>query len=202
FDTGSAAIAVRGGYAEIGATIHHARIYRINGKKPSFAMVRVFTVDLLKRRKEDLFSVQLPESSISLRTADPKIKKALKDGTAEYLGWLVAGDEIELDTTAAQFQKGQIGELLAEFPGTTRFVVAGFPTPSKFRIRPRMIAGEGYKDGTAAVTVLLLGGGWWPAVNVVVANPGFTVVRRDAIGSLKQNHENYKRISSWQVSNQ
>ncbi|MDY5584365.1 MAG: HNH endonuclease, partial [Arcanobacterium sp.] len=47
FDTGSAAIAVRGGYAEIGATIHHARIYRINGKKPSFAMVRVFTVDLL-----------------------------------------------------------------------------------------------------------------------------------------------------------
>ncbi|MDR0626094.1 MAG: HNH endonuclease, partial [Bifidobacteriaceae bacterium] len=98
FRTGSAAIQVRGGYAEIRGTIHHARVYRVDtGKKSFYGMVRVFHTDLVAHRSEDLFKVELPPQSISMRTSEPRTRAAIENGQATYIGWLVEGDELLLD---------------------------------------------------------------------------------------------------------
>ena len=86
-ETPFGAIAVRGGFVEIGPSIHHARIYRVEGKKPVYAMLRVFTHDLLSQRHGDLFSAVIPPQSISMRCAEPKLRKAITTGNATYLGW-------------------------------------------------------------------------------------------------------------------
>ncbi|MCS4483927.1 HNH endonuclease [Gleimia sp. 6138-11-ORH1] len=197
FANGAASILVRGGSVEVGNTIHHARIYRIKGKKPSYGMVRVFTTDLLKDRHGDLFSVELPPQSVSIRYAEPKVRQALREGNAEYLGWVVVGDEFELDLSSES--SGQIGELLTDFPGTNRWTIAGFFSPSKFRLRPIYLAEEGLKkhktkedepesednqfsDGTSAI---ISGHGWRPAINVVFNNCNPRIIRRNAIGQIR-----------------
>ena len=199
FNTGAAALAVRGGYAEIGNTIHHARIYRINGKKQSYAMIRVFAVDLLPHRDEDLFSVALPPESISMRTTAPKLRQALKDGTAEYLGWLVAGDEIQIDPSASVFQTKSIGVLLKEFPDTHSFRVDGIPEPARLRLRPTILAGEGLSDNAPKeVKDILNGNGWLPAVNVVFGSGMPSVIRRNSLGEPRKRSNSGMPVS-WQV---
>ncbi len=196
----SAAISVRGGYAEIGNTIHHARIYRINGKKISYAMVRVFAVDLRKHQYEDLFNVSLPPESISIRTAAPKIKKALADGTAEYLGWVVAGDELEiLPSDPKAFAKGAIGELFEDFPGLTKFKFEGFPEESRLRLRPLLLSAEGIKDThSAGSTAIISKGGWRPEINVVFSNACVHINRRSALGTIRKT-SNSHLPTSWQA---
>lgn len=187
FGSDAAAIAVRGGYAEIGGTIHHARIYRINGKKPSYGMVRVFSCDLQKHRKEDLFSVELKPQTISMRTADPKVRKAITDGTAEYLGWLVVGDELRLDLHNSKFHVGEIGVFLDQLP-VTAWRINGFPMRDRFRLRPVLLAGEGLKnlqDCDDAAVKILDGRGWIPAVNVIMSYSYPSVIRRGVLGNTR-----------------
>lgn len=183
FPISSAAIAVRGGYAEIGSTIHHARIYRLPGKKSSYGMVRVFAVDLVRHRADDLFSVELPAHSISLRTSEPKVRKAVLNGTAEYLGWLVTGDEILIDP--AHSQSGAAGTFLLKWP-LWSWTVDGFYSKSKLRLRPTLLAAEGLTDdASAAERSTIDRPGWPPAVNVIFGTPGVEVVRRDALGRIR-----------------
>jgi CRISPR-associated endonuclease Csn1 len=182
FRTDAAAIEVRGGFAEIGDTIHHARIYRIQaGKKTFYGMVRVFRVDLIGHGTEDLFQVPLPPQSISMRTAEPRTRAAIKSGQATYLGWLVEGDELLLNM--ASQTTGQVGEFLDAYPGTARWRVAGFVTSSRLRLRPRQLAAEGL-DATAsdALRKILDLPGWRPSIDVVMAKCHATIIRRDAIG--------------------
>lgn len=194
----STAIAVRGGYAEIGNTIHHARIYRINGKKPAFAMVRVFMCDLISHHGEDLFTVKLKPQSISMRAAEPKIRKALMDGTAEYLGWLVAGDEMKIDTSNPKLASGPLKELLSDFPGQTRFKVAGFPEDARLRLRPVLLSGEGLDNfqHSKGTQVILNGAGWRPSINVVFQNGNPQIIRRNALG-IPRCHSKRGLPESW-----
>lgn len=186
FPTSSALLRVRGGYAEIGSTIHHARVYRIAGKKPVYAMMRVFTVDLLSHRHEDLFTAPIPPQAISRRTAEPKLRKALADGSAEYLGWLVVGDELELDMSNPP-DSGQIGEVLKQFPGTCRWRVCGFVTPEKFRLRPSQLAAEGLsEEASDELKKIVDSPGWRPAINVLFNRFHPTVVRRTSLGTPRQ----------------
>ncbi len=191
FGKNIAALKVRGGWVEIGGTIHHARLYRIEGKKPAYAMIRVFACDLQRHCDEDLFSVELAPQSISMRTAEPKLKRALAEGRAVYLGWVVVGDELVLDLSDPVFDKGQIGALKAEFGGqwplsVSHWRIAGFFSPSRFRLKPAFLAGEGLRnlphevDGDVAKIVD--GQGWLPAVNIVAGKAGMRVVRRSALG--------------------
>lgn len=183
FKTGSAALAVRGGYAEIGDTIHHVRVYSFpRGKKTVYGMLRVFSVDLLKHRHGDLFEAPIPPHSITRRTAEKKLRLALEQGTATYLGWLVVGDELKLDMDGCSVS-GAIGDLLEAFPGTTRWRVSGFPAFDKLRLRPALLASEGIpSDASRGVTEICQGKGWRPAVNVVFGQFHPVVVRRDALG--------------------
>ncbi|MDR2380695.1 MAG: HNH endonuclease, partial [Bifidobacteriaceae bacterium] len=182
FRTDSAAIEVRGGYAEIGNTVHHARIFRVNsGKKSFYGMVRVFQVDLASHRSEDLFAVDLPPQSISMRTAEPRTRAAILAGQAEYLGWLVEGDELLLKMDSQT--SGQVGEFLQAYPETVRWRVAGFPAPSMLRLRPRQLAAEGLaEDAPESVRKIVDRPGWRPSVDVLFGKCRPTVIRRNALG--------------------
>ena len=175
-----AAVAVRGGYAEIGSTIHHARIYRIDGKKTVYAMLRVFACDLQNYRAKNLFTAEIPPQSISMRCAEPKLRVALKNQMATYLGWVVLGDELEVPM--ARFSKGKIGDFLLEYPGTTHWRIHGFYSESRLRLRPSQMSAEGLSDEASdAVHKTLSIPGWIAAINVLGAEHP-QVIRRDALG--------------------
>lgn len=183
FPTPAAAIAVRGGYAEIGSTIHHARIYRLPGKKPTYGMVRVFATDLVRHRSEDLFGVELPPQAISIRTAEPKVRKAVLERSAVSLGWLVTGDEIWIDPHSPQ--RGAVAELQRRWL-IHSWTIDGFVTNSKLRLRPRLLAAEGLTGESSEVDRSIIDSpGWRPAVNAIFTSPGVNVIRRDALGRFR-----------------
>ena len=181
FASGAPAIKVRGGFAGIGDTIHHARIYRIDGKKTTYAMVRVFQTDLRRMKHKDLFTEPLKPSTISMRTASKTIRKALADGTATQIGWLVEGDEIRIETD--RYPSGQIGSLLKEYPEASSWRVCGFPEDARIRLRPNLISEEGFDaDISEDVVKLVSGKGWYVTLNIVLGNGAVTVIRRNTLG--------------------
>lgn len=181
FASGAPAIKVRGGFAGIGDTIHHARIYRIDGKKTTYAMVRVFQTDLRRMKHKDLFTEPLKPSTISMRTASKTIRKALADGTATQIGWLVEGDEIRIETD--HYPSDDIGKLLDEYSEASSWRVCGFPDVLKIRLRPNLLSEEGFDDNTAAaVRKIVSGAGWRVSMNTVLSGGLVTVIRRNALG--------------------
>ena len=181
FTSGAAAIKVRGGFADIGGTIHHARIYRIDGKKTTYAMVRVFQTDLRRMKHKDLFTEPLKPSTISMRTADEDVRKAIADGTATQIGWLVEGDEIRIETD--RYPSGQIGGLLKEYSEAYSWRVCGFPDDARVRLRPNLISEEGFDADTSEnVAKIVSGKGWRVPLNVLLGNGPVTVIRRNALG--------------------
>ena len=189
------AIAVRGGFVEIKPSIHHARIYRIEGKKPAYAMLRVFTHDLLSQRHGNLFSAVIPPQSISMRCAEPKLRQAIAAGDATYLGWVVTGDELEIDVDS--FTRDAIGCFLEDFPNTTRWRICGYESNSKLILRPRILAAEGLENPSGAVSEIVENKGWRVAINVLgKVHP--TVVRRDALGRPRHSSRSNLPVS-WTI---
>ena len=181
FNSPSACLKVRGGYVEIGSSIHHARVYRINGKKTAYAMVRVFATDLVKMTHEDVFTTPLKASTISMRTADPKIRKALADGTATQIGWLVEGDELQIETD--KYSTAAVGELLAEYPQISSWRVAGFMDVTRLRLKPYLLSREGIPaDFPENFSKLIDSPGWLPSINVLLTLGVVKVVRRNSLG--------------------
>lgn len=194
FNSPSACLKVRGGYVEIGSSIHHARVYRIDGKKTTYAMVRVFATDLVKMTHEDVFTTPLKPSTISMRTADPKIRKALADGTATQIGWLVEGDELQIET--GKYSGGFIGEVLAEYPQLTSWRVAGFPDVARLRLRPLVLSVEGIPtDASDGLKEILEKQGWRPYINTLLSSGVVRIVRRNCLGE-----ERFRSVSSLPVS--
>ena len=199
FQGNNASILVRGGSVAVGDAIHHGRIYRFEDRrgKPTFGMVRVFAQDLLRYRADDLVHVQLPPQSLTRRDADMKVRRAVLAGEAEYLGWLVPGDEIlvippEKPGTAA------IDHFLAEYPSALRWRVSGYFAPSKLRLRPRMVAGEGLPDDASKpVADIAQGQGWLPAVNVLFGAWSPVVIRRDALGRVRLDARGSGLPTTW-----
>ena len=194
FNSPSACLKVRGGYVEIGSSIHHARVYRIDGKKTTYSMVRVFATDLVKMTHEDVFTTPLKPSTISMRTADPKIRKALAGGTATQIGWLVEGDELQLETD--KYSGGLIGEVLAEYPQLTSWRVAGFYGVTQLRLRPYMLAAEGIpSDASESLRKVIEGKGWLPAINALLSSGCVKVVRRNCLGEPRFNAKSSLPVS-------
>lgn len=182
FPFAAAGLKVRGGAVEIGKGYHHARIYRIAGKKkPTYAMMRVLRHDLNKFRHEDLFSVELAPQTLSVRGCTPTLKKALREGTAEYVGWIVKDDEILIEdesihngavTTTSEFVDAPIH----------RWRVSGFESSSKINLRPSQLSAEGLGQEihNDVNQILVNANGWRASVNSVI--PAATIVRRNAKG--------------------
>ncbi|WP_067782903.1 type II CRISPR RNA-guided endonuclease Cas9 [Actinomyces vulturis] len=182
FASGAPQIKVRGGSAEIGGTIHHARIYRYpaaRGNKMKIGMVRVFACDLLKHHNEDLFSVPLAPQSISVRSCEPALRSALEHGIAEFMTELVVGDELLIPHVD---EIGVLSEFSAIYPGTTHWVVDGFPEATRLRLRPAMMAGEGLaSDASKSEKKILQEKGWIVTLSTLFSNK-IRVVRRNALG--------------------
>lgn len=177
---------MRGGFAGIGNTIHHARIYRIDGKKTTYAMVRVFQTDLRRMKHKDLFTEPLKPSTISMRTADEDIRKVVVNGTATQIGWLIEGDEIRIKTD--RYTSFTIGKLLKKYPEASSWRVCGFPTPSKVRLKPNLISKEGLNEKYFDADTLEAGRkiidhpGWIVEINTLLEKGMVTVIRRNTLG--------------------
>ncbi|WIK59321.1 HNH endonuclease [Actinotignum urinale] len=185
-----AAIAVRNGYAEVGDTIHHVRLYAIPGKKTTYGMVRVFGFDLVQHKDKDLFNVPLGPETLSMRDAKPVTRNAILEGKAEYLGWLVRGTELELDLSHSYFHKNAIGEFLNDFPDNKRWVVKRHDSNSTITLRPLIISSEGLdkfdlSDGSLQI-ISTKGKGWKIAVNALLGNSLVKKIHRNALGEERE----------------
>jgi len=105
--------------------------------------MQVYTVDLLKFRKEDLFTVELKPQTISVRTCEAPLRKALANGTAEYLGWLVSDDELFVNISS--FDTPGIVKLREEYGPVNRWRLAGFNSNTQMVLRPLYLSKEGLK---------------------------------------------------------
>lgn len=155
FSGSSAQIAVQNGSADIGSAIHHARIYKCYKENKKgirtyfYGMIRVFQADLLRAAHDDLFTCQLPVQSVSMRYADKKVVDAILSGRAEYRGYLVVGDEIEVEfndqgnNAIASFKNFFEHELSVSPDVVNKWVVAGLMEPTKIRLRPSILSQEG-----------------------------------------------------------
>ena len=86
FPVVAASVPIRDGFAKLGSNYHHVRLFRVpNGKKYKYCLMQVYAVDLLKFRKEDLFTVELKPQTISVRTCEAPLRKALANGTSSSL---------------------------------------------------------------------------------------------------------------------
>lgn len=182
FDKPRAALALRGGWAQLGDSIHHARIYRWEDRgRVKYGMLRVFTADLLRHRDQDLFNVAPRPSWISMRVAHPSIgRENLAD--KDYIGWLVPGDEILVSESASPVAP-HIGAI-------RRWKVRGFEDSSRFNLEPVLLAEEGLErflvqahptDEEFRQVKALVSGKGRQAVNKFFAESP-VVIRRDALG--------------------
>ncbi|MFP7706444.1 type II CRISPR RNA-guided endonuclease Cas9 [Trueperella sp. LYQ141] len=212
FPSKSPQIVVRGGAVSIGNSIHHVRIYRVREKaKSRFYMMRVFASDLKRARREDVFAWELPQYSASMRDAHINLRIAIREGKAEYLGWLVRHDEIELGSLPEM--EGVIGEYYRVLPETKRWKITGYEDSSKLTLKPIYISGEelssldrdakawrdegGRRENVsppvfscediAAISKVVSSRGWRVAVNSLFKDYGvININRRDAHGRVRR----------------
>lgn len=198
FPIDAGAIKVRGGYAEL-SRFHHARVYRIaDGKKLTYCMLRVYNIDLARHRNEDLFTVELKPQTMSVRQAESKLRTALANGNAEYLGWIVVDDELLINTSG--FKTGLIAEMQKEVGEIIRWRVDGFYSESKLRLRPLYLSAEGLNaESSDNVKKIVDRPGWVPAVNKLLTTGDVTVIRRDSLGRVRLSSSAHLPVT-WKVS--
>lgn len=205
FPTDSPALAVQGGY--VGLEFHHARLYRIIGpkEKVKYALLRVCAIDLCGIDCDDLFEVELKPSSISMRTADAKLKEAMGNGSAKQIGWLVLGDEIQIDPT--KFPKQSIGKFLKECGPVSSWRVSALDTPSKITLKPRLLSNEpllktsrvgGHESDLVVaecVEKIMKKTGWVVEINALCQSGLIRVIRRNALGEVRTSPKSGLPIS-------
>jgi CRISPR-associated endonuclease Csn1 len=156
--------------------------------------MRVYPIDLLPFQKQDLFNVEIPPQAISRRIVPKKLRCALDSGQAEYLGWIVPGDELVLDMSTQT--ENFIGEFMSENPDITRWVVVGFDSPSLMTLRPRILAIQNLSNTASVAAKTMKTKGWRPAVDAVFGECKAVVVRRDILG--RPRYESRSRMPvSW-----
>lgn len=198
FDKPRAALAVRGGWAQLGNSIHHARIYRWEEKgKTKYGMLRIFAADLRQHAHEDLFTVVPDPSWISMRTAHPSLGRT-DLSEKEYVGWLVPGDEILVTEDVAS---------LTPLGPVSRWKVRGFEDNARFNVEPCYLAAEGLTrylqvaalepEDEADVREIVDGKGR-RNVNSFFSSARPIIVRRDALGRPRRQSKAGLPVT-WQV---
>ncbi len=196
FDDDAAQLIINGGSVELGDGFHHVRIYKCPkfnsaGKQIGvfYGMIRVFTVDLRHNSSDDLLSVELPPQSLSMRYAEPRTVAAVLSGKAEFVGHLFISDEIRLDLDTSTY-KGQVAEFAEIMRKISKpeiystWVVDGFKSPSRFRLRPSYLASEGIEKLPEEQRTMLdkfFKDGWTPSVDIVSKFKP-VVIRRNGLG--------------------
>ena len=195
FPIKSGAVAVRGGYAEL-SRFHHARIYKIDtGKKPTYGMLRVYDYDLRNKKDVDVFTVDLPPQTMSMRQTEPKkLRTALAEGTAEYLGWVVPNDEFVIDPE--MISGPDTDALFNAYGPIDRWVLKGFYGPSKLTLFPLKISAEGLsKDANARVVKLVKTKGLIKSVNALFSAGEVQIIRRTTLGTERWSSDAHLPLS-------
>lgn len=182
FPVVAASVPIRDGFAKLGSNYHHVRLFRVpNGKKYKYCLMQVYAVDLLKFRKEDLFTVELKPQTISVRTCEAPLRKALANGTAEYLGWLVSDDELLIDTSS--FDAPGVAKLREEYGPVNRWRLAGLTSVTRLNLRPLYLSKEGLKpDVDPEIKKIIDNRSWIITVNKLFSIGHVKIIRRDALG--------------------
>ena len=182
FPVTAASIPIRDGFAKLGGNYHHVRLFRVpSGKKYKYCLMQVYTVDLLKFRKEDLFTVELKPQTISVRTCEALLRKALANGTAEYLGWLISDDELLIDTSS--FDTPGIVKLREEYGPVNRWRLAGLTSVTRLNLRPLYLSKEGLKPNVnPEIKKIIDNRSWIITVNKLFSSGHVKIIRRDALG--------------------
>lgn len=198
FPSAAASMKVRGGAVEVGVSLHHGRLYRVRvGKKSRYYLLRVFGADLTSAGNQDVFTMDLPESSLSVRDANMKLRQALRDGTAQMLGWVVPGDELEISpgksVAAADASDADHAELTV-----SRWKVTGFEDATTINLKPRLLAEEGIEKVSCSVDPKFLSDkGWRASVNKLLSDYLIRVIRRDAHGRVRRTSGGNLPVSYW-----
>lgn len=178
------AVKVRNGWASTSSSIHHVRIFKVDGKNPKYYQLRVFKTDLIPYAHEDLFTVQIPAKSISVRTALPALRKAIASGQARQVGWLVRGDELRLRAT--NFTKGKIADFFQDFPDMVSWRVTGFESTRQINLRPSLLALEGAPEQISPAVLEILNRSWRPTFSDLFTNGNPVIIRRNALGEPRE----------------
>jgi CRISPR-associated endonuclease Csn1 len=187
----AAAIPVRGGSAEIGSTVQHARVYAWKTPKGfSYGMVRMFTGEFARigflKAGIDIFSEPMPVTSQAMLRADSTLRKKIESGEAKQIGWITVGDEIEINVEAHKNAGGNLGEFLKVI-SDERWTITGFFTTKQISIAPRLLASEGIdEEGTPQLIKQVLFANRIPmSINVIFGQSNFAVIRRSILGTVR-----------------
>lgn len=187
FEKSSAQIAVRGGSAEIGTSVHHARVYAWRSKRGeiNFGYVRVFAGEFPLigfTGKKNVLTAPLPLWSQTMLKANETLFGRIVSGEAVEIGWLAVDDEIEFDPMTIKLSEDKFGQLMRE-TCERHWLVTGFFDDSKLSLVPSLLAKEGLSENQGEALRLVLDSNRLPlAVNGVLSFPNCTIVRRTSLG--------------------
>jgi len=187
FDKDSAQILLRGGSAEIGTSVHHARVYAWRTKRGeiNFGYVRVFAGEFPLigfTGKTDVLTAPIPMWSQSMLKANETLFGRIVSGEAVEIGWLAVDDEIEFDPSSLNFGTDKFGRLMSE-SAERHWLVTGFFDDTKLSLTPALLASEGLGESQGEALKLVLTANRLPlAVNGTLSLPSCTIVRRTALG--------------------
>ena len=187
----AAAIPVRGGSAEIGSSVQHARVYAWKTPKGfSYGMVRMFTGEFARigflKDGIDIFTEPLPATSQAMLRADSTLRKKISSGEAKQIGWVTIGDEIEINVEAHKNAGGNLGDFL-KIISDERWTITGFFTTKQISIAPRLLASEGIdeEETPQLIKQVLLANRIPMSINVIFGQSNFAVIRRSILGTVR-----------------
>lgn len=149
FPKKAASILTPRGAAEIGDSIHHARLYGWMTKEGElkFGMLRVYGAEFPWLMREsgsrDILHMPIHRGSQSFRGMQVGVREAVESGEAVEFGWITQDDELEFDPEdyIAHGGDDELNRLLRVMP-ERRWRVDGFYNAGTLRIRPALLSAE------------------------------------------------------------
>lgn len=149
FPKNAASILTPRGVAEIGESIHHARLYGWLTKKGELkvGMLRVYGAEFPWLMREsgsrNVLSMPIHPGSQSFRGMQDAVRKVVESGEAVEFAWITQNDELEFDPAdyIAHGGKDELRQFL-EFMPECRWRVDGFNTNYQLRLRPVLLSRE------------------------------------------------------------
>lgn len=149
FTTNAASVRLSNrGSATIGTSMHHVRLYASPTKngKPHYTMLRVFGAEfpwLMRRNKtKDVLHMPIPEESFTYRELPHSVKTKINAPNTQEIGWIVKGDEVEIDPTQHLNDNNKLAEFLHVLP-ERRWRVSAFNSHKQLIIKPATLSAEG-----------------------------------------------------------
>lgn len=149
FPKKAASILTPRGAAEIGDSIHHARLYGWLTKKDELkvGMLRVYGAEFPWLMREsgsrDILHMPIHPGSQSFRGMQDGVRKVVESGEAVEFAWITQNDELEFDPAdyIAHMRQNALRKFL-EFMPENRWRVDGFNDAGRLKIRPALLSWE------------------------------------------------------------